>query len=105
MPSTCRGVCPDRAFDCLKGLWKLLLRIREDASTPGVVGFDRILWNHYIGRRTGTFDRFNVDRGAVFEGNWSELSHWCLTVAGCQLQFSPGRTIFPSLELPFTPIG
>ena len=74
-PQRMGSVGPDRAFNRLKGLWKLLLRIREYASTTGVVAFNWICGDNQVGNWTGAFDRFDVNGGSVFKDNWGQLSH------------------------------
>lgn len=81
----------DRSLNGLKGLRQLISRIRKHASAFRIVAFSGVSGNHHVRSWAGIFDRFDINGGSVFEGDWSELSHGYRIVAG-QLQFNLEET-------------
>ena len=81
----------DGSLNGLKCLRQLILGIKKHTSAFRIVAFSRISREHHIRSWTGVFDRFNINGGAVFESDWGELSHCCITIAACQLQFNFDR--------------
>jgi len=57
----------------LENLGNLLLRFICKQASFRVTRANGLTW--YKNARSYVFDRFDVDRGSVVEGDWGELSH------------------------------